>query len=353
MGKLLNNLTISPENIHDLRELVQVTLDNDVKLESVVSVDKVQNGDPIGLIGEFDAVGNAGAGCNPEYKDMGIANAMKRWALGDYSLPLSICYTDLEGTVAQYALKNGTPIGDITGTQVMSEVIYPALQRAIEKMFWRVAWFGDTAADVIASGGVLTAGTDKTLFNITDGFFKKIFAQATANPAQLTADSANAATTYAAQKSAALAAGHATGVIDALMMDADSRIAEQDDAIILMTKAMADALAYDLKKSYNQILPWQELFSGVRVAEYNGVKVVSVGVWDRIIKAYENTGTKLNKPYRAVFTTAKNLRVGTTVDGLLTDLDVFFDHKDRKTYIYGAGKIGTQLLEDDMFQVSY
>ena len=136
-------------------------------------------------------------------------------------------------------------------------------------------------------------------------------------------------------------------------MDADSRISADSGAVILLTKGLADALTYDIKKCYTQIMPWKTIFDGLDVATYNGVTLARVSIWDRMIAAYENTGTKLNKPYRAVYANINQLQVGTDADGLISDLDIWFDKKERRNYIYSTGRIGTQILEDDMFQAAY
>ena len=136
-------------------------------------------------------------------------------------------------------------------------------------------------------------------------------------------------------------------------MDADSRLADSADSVIFMTKALADALTYDIKSRHHVIMPWEAVFNGVKVTEYNGCKVAAIGIWDRIINAYEGTGTARNKPFRALMTTPRNLLVGTPASGLISDLDVWFDHKERRAYIYSTGKIGTNLLEEDMFQAAY
>jgi hypothetical protein len=147
-------------------------------------------------------------------------------------------------------------------------------------------------------------------------------------------------------------------------MDADSRITSDPGAVILMTKAMADALTYDIKQTYKQIMPWQTVFQGLDVAEYNGVKIARVSIWDRMIMAYEHVVAeaagqtpaqdKPNKPFRMVYAnTNTQLQIGTESGGLLEDLDIWFDKKERRNYIYATGKIGTQILEDDMFHAAY
>lgn len=359
-NKFFTNLSVAQKDIRDLRELIPMSIFQDEDFNKFVTLRKVQNGDPVGLIGDMDAVGFAGADCDPTYVETGIANAQKRWALGDWHIPIKICYDALQGTIAEWQLKTGTDVADLTSTEFMTYIIRPALEKAMRTMIWRIGWFGDTSAAVIASGGVLTAGTDPNLFKSTDGFWKKLFAIGTATAAQVTAISANTATagspaaiTSAAQKAAILTQGVATDIFDSMIMDADSRITADPDSIILCTKALADALTYDVKKVHHQIMPWEAVFEGVKISEYGGYKIAAISIWDRMINAYENASTYLNKPYRAVFVNPKNLQVGTNADSLISDLDVWFDHKERRNYIYATGKIGTMVLEDSMVHLAY
>lgn len=352
------NLTVSQKDIRDLRELIPMSIFQDEDFNRFTTLRKVQNGDPVGLIGDLADVGTAGAGCDPEYVESSIANAQKRWALGEWQIPIKICYEALKSTIAEWQLKTGTEVGDLTSTDFMAYIIRPALERAMRSMIWRFGWFGDTAADTISDGGILTNGTDKKLFTTCDGFWKLLYAIATNNPSQLTPIAANTAqsggaVTTAAQKAAIRVQGVATGVFDSMLMDADSRITANPDTIILCTKALADALTLDIKQTYNTIMPWENVFEGVKVAEYGGVKVASISVWDRMINAYENAGTYVNKPFRAVMADVKNLQVGTDADNLISDLDVWFDKKERRNYIYAAGKIGAMVVEDSMVHVAY
>lgn len=359
-NKFFTNLSVAQKDIRDLKELIPMSIFQDENFTRFVTLRKVQNGDPIGLIGDLDDVGTAGASCDPTYVETGIANAQKRWALGDWEIPLKICYDALQGTIAEWQLKSGTEVGDLTDTEFMTYIIRPALERAMRNMIWRIGWFGDTSAANISGGGVITAGANVNLFKATDGFWKKLFAIGTANATQVTAIAANTATTgspaaitSAAQKAAILTQGVATDIFDSMIMDADPRITADGESVILCTKALADALAYDVKKVHHQIMPWEAVFDGVKISEYGGYKIVAVSIWDRIIQAYENASTYLNKPYRAVFTNTRNLQVGTNADDLISDLDIWFDKKERRNYIYATGKIGTVVLEDSMVHLAY
>lgn len=352
MATLFEKLTLNNENLGSIRDAVQETLFNDENFNQYVSIVKVKNGDPIALIGELEMVGKKGSGCDPTYDEKGIANSMKRWDLGDWQIPIKICYESLKGTIAEYSLKTGTEIGDLTDTDVMA-IYTQALTRAIQQMIWRFGWFGDTAAQNVTEGGKITNGVSTDMFTTCDGLFKRIFAICAGNAAQRTTIAANAKTTAAEQKSAMLAKGAATDLIDQLLMDADSRILDDGSAVLMMTRSLADALTYDIKKTYQQIMPWEKVFDGFDVANYNGVTIARISIWDRLIAANEKGTTTVNLPYRAVFANPKQLLVGTPQESLISDLDIWFSKKERRNYIYSTGKIGTAVLEEKLVHAAY
>lgn len=348
------NLTKDNGAIKNLRDLLIMTNFTDEVLENFFTFrQRVQNGEKLGWIGEMDEIGWKGAGCKPDYVKPNIAAAEKEWSIGDWEAPLEWCYKEFENTVAEYALKAGTKIGDLTSTDIMDVVIYPALQDAIRKMMWRIIWFGDENAANIADGGVITAGMDVDLFKPTDGLWKKLFAVATANAAQRVTIEANEETTYAAQMSKIKEPGVAIGIFDALLENADPRIATMEGAGLFVTKSLADALTKDLKREYKEILTWEQIFDGVKVASYNGIQVYSISIWDRMIQKYQNNGTALNLPHRAYFGSANNIFVGSPANEVISDLEIWFNQDERTTRAYTAGKLGTLLGEDNLFQIAY
>lgn len=353
MANFFENISVNPKDVKDLKELIPLTINQDEDFNKYTTLKKVKNGDPVAFIGDMEDVGVAGGGCDPTYQEVGIVNSQKRWELGDWNIPIKICYEALKGTIAEYTLKTGTEIGDLTSTEFMSYIIRPALERQMMRMIWRFGWFGNKDAKNIADGGVLTADVKKELFTTCDGLFKRIFAQCAERDKQLTAIEANAKTTFAEQKKAMLTKGVATGIVDTMLMDADSRISVDSGSMIMMTKYMADALHWDVKKTYHEQMEWTTIFDGFDVAKYDGVNIARISIWDRFIGAYENSGTKLNLPYRMVYGNVKQFMVGTDQDALISDLDVWFERKERRNYIYAQGKMGTSLLEDDMFHAAY
>ena len=162
--KFFENISVNPEDVKDLKELIPLSIDQDEDFQRFTTLRKVKHGDPLGYLGEGNMVGKAGSGCDPEYEEYGVANSQKRWDLGDWQIPLKICYEALQGTIAEYTLKQGTEIGDLTTTEFMTYIIRPALERQMKLMIWRFGWFGDKQAKNIADGGTLTDGVKKEFF---------------------------------------------------------------------------------------------------------------------------------------------------------------------------------------------
>ena len=352
MANLFDSFVLNPENLGSIRDAVQETLLNDENFNQFVTLARVKEGDPIALIGELDMVGKKGSGCDPTYEEKGIANSLKRWELGDWQIPIKMCYESVKGTVAEYSLNTGTAIGDLTDTDIMT-IYTQALARAMQQMIWRFGWFGDKTAKNVTGGGKITDGVATDLFTTCDGLFKRIFAICTAHESQRTTIAANAKTTTADQKSAILTKGAATDLVDKILMDTDSRIIDDSSAVLMMTRSLADALTYDIKKTYQQIMPWEKVFEGFETANYNGVTIARVSIWDRMIAANEKGAATVNLPYRAVFCNPKQLLVGTPQDSLISDLDIWFSKKERRNYIYSTGKIGTAILEENLIHAAY
>ena len=127
MANFFENISVNPKDVQDLKELIPLTINQDEEFNKYTTLKKVKNGDPVAFIGDMDDVGVAGGGCDPVYQEVGIVNSQKRWELGDWNIPIKICYEALKGSIAEYTLKTGTEIGDLTSTEFMTYIIRPAL----------------------------------------------------------------------------------------------------------------------------------------------------------------------------------------------------------------------------------
>lgn len=337
--------------IQSLKELIKLAALPVEDIAKFIEIrGNVQNGQQIGWSGKIGNVGWSGGGCSPDYVKPEVLGLTKKWDMGEWTMPFELCYSDFENTIAEYALNHGTNVGDLTSTEIMTEVLIPAVAEALSKMYWRIVWFGDKDAKNVNASGVITDGVDVSLFNMTNGLFKQLFALPAA---QRTTISANTQTTRALQFSKLREEGVAIGIVEDMIMNANPALASVDDAGIYMSKSLADALAADVRKVYKVIMLWEVVFKGVQMSEYNGVKIYRCDMWDEVIQTMQNNGTKLNLPHRAVYAAPSLLIAASPAANFVSDLDVFFDRKSRTTNIYAGGKIGALVGQDDLIQVAY
>lgn len=353
----LNFANLTPDNgaVRDLKALIFESIVSPEKLGNVFNIiPKQYDGDKLGFIGEFGLVGKAGSGCDPTYDTNTIGTTEKTWAIKRWEVAKSLCFADLESTLVKYVLKNHTEVSDLTANEYLSQIVQPRLETAIQKALFRIAWFGDTAAKATADGGVVLNSDYVPFFNITDGLFKQIYTIVAANANRHVDVAANAETTFAAQKTAMYTSGVPTSIVDGLIQGASVKLRGASNGVIFITYALKDALDWDLKKNnYGSELQWQSLFNGIQETSYNGITLRAIPEFDEIIQSYEGSATAWNKPYRAVYTTQDNLLLGLTSDSEVDTIDISFDHKDRKNYIYATDKVGALVAQDDLIEVAY
>lgn len=353
----INFANLTPDNgaVRELRELIfRAVLDGE-KLGTLFNVlPNQKHGSKVGFIGEFGLVGKASQGCDPVYNNSVLAANEKTWDILAWEIAESICYADLEGTLASVALRTKTAAADLTGTEYVDYILMPRLELAIRKMLQRLAWFGDKAADNVADGGILSAGVDPSYFNVTDGFWKRVYAGVSANTIKQTTIAANSQASYALQKSALLEAGVATGILDNLIMDAPMALRQAPNQVIYITQSLRDAVDYDLvHNNKGSELHWNALFDGITETTYKGIVVRAIPFWDETIRAYEDAGAAWNKPHRAIYAVKDNLLLGLESENEIAEIEVWFEKKDKKNYIRVEDKLGTLIADDNLIQVAY
>lgn len=360
----LNFANLTPDNgaVKSLKELVFLAVNDPQSIGGIVNVmPKQYNGDKIGFVGEFDALGKKADGCNVVYDSNVISATEKTWDIAEVEIPLALCYKDLVATLAKTALKTKTSIDDLTGTEYLSDVVEPRLELAWKKMLYRIAFFGDKSASVYHSSdntsGTLKVGMDAKYFNMLDGFWTKLFKGVAEGKVRRVSVSANASTSASAQKAAIKGAGVATGIIDEMITSASAKLRQQAGQRIYVTQALADALTLDYRHSnIGSNLQWEALAEGISITRYSGVEIVALPVWDEIIQTMlQNTtnATADDKPYRAIYTTQENLLLGTPSENELAQFDVTFDPISRKNYIYAKDAYGVEIAQDDLVVVAY
>lgn len=351
----MTNLTPDNGAVMDLRELIFLTVMQSEAFENTVNLSPgAIHGKIMGGVGKMGLVGELMPKCKPTWNATNIATQQKKWDLGEWTVAEEICYKDLKETLVRYAMRKKTSVSDLTGTDYMDIIVEPKLSEAITDMLWRLYWFGDKEADNVGTGGIITTGVDPKFFHVCDGFFKRLFAITAAKPLQRITIGANTAASYKLQRDGLRAEGIATGILDSLVYDSDIRIRQASDKIVLCTQSFADALAIDAKRTSGSDLQWESLFDGlVSATKFNSQDIMALPKWDEMIAAYEDNGTTLNLPHRALYVPKSNLLAGIASENLLEELHIWFSQDDQVNRMLARDEIGTIVWEDDLIQFAY
>jgi hypothetical protein len=163
--QFFDQFTVNNQGITDLRELLFLSILQYGSINETMDIlTGVQQGSRIGGVGELEPVGTPSSGCTPQWKASKISTQEKKWELGEYEIAETICYADLEQTMIRFSLRTGTERADLTGTEYIDAIVEPTLKQAMEKMMWRLLWFGDTQAANFDDNGIITDGVDPKLF---------------------------------------------------------------------------------------------------------------------------------------------------------------------------------------------
>lgn len=351
---ILENFTPSAGEIKDLRELVFLNIINDSNINDLFTFLVGQkNGGKVGIITP-SLMGKTDEGCGDSYDESVIDGSEQEWEIKRWSIREKICYDQIEGTIAEYALRNGVNVGDLTGTDVMSVVVEPMLKKGIEDLIMRLAFFGNKSI----TSAELKGNVDVANFNTIDGVWKRVFDGVAAGTISRTTVDANAKTTIAAQKSAIRTAGVASKLIEDILDDAPLKL-QQSEKKLIITKALWNAWRNDVRReNKGSEGQWESLFGGVRKGEIDGVTTYVVPFLDEIIQNYEvnktNSGA-YNMPYRAILTTKdNNLLLGTdNREQSINNIDVFYDRSDDYTKIKAKDTLGAMILSNELIHVAY
>lgn len=302
----------------------------------------------VGFVGKGGLVGVKSTGCDPQNQEYSVATRQLEWDPQEWEILIHQCYKDLESTAAVYSLQTGVKMKDFTQSDYEA-LIEMTLSNAINEFMWRIPWFGDTEMKNVGSSGILKDGVDAKYFNLLDGFFKQIYAQGTENAKQRVTIAANAKTTYAEQ---VIEPSEAKQILEDLTYKAPMALRQQPDKVIYATQSLVDAYTKALSGTEIETM-YSNLVDGVKRLKINGVPIIPMPVWDEIIEAYFDNGTKLHDPFRAVMTTKGNLGIGLDDKKSLSELLVWYDANTRKVKIEAGGKMDVKLLNPELFVAAY
>jgi hypothetical protein len=313
----------------------------------------------IAILGRMSVMVGAGSGgCEPTATTNAIPMSQKVWSPKTVSDRLAFCWTtDVKGTFFQWGTKNGVAKEDLTATD-FANFIVERLEDAMDEMHHRLSWFNDVdaATTTDSPAGVVTSGTNLAFFNKVDGAFKQLFAIVAADSDRRTLgiDSRNGQTTFAAQKFTVADRDNLVvmNTVDKLMTDADERLVDDGNLILAVTKSVWDQYKSELKFATISFST-ERNENGIDVLKTDGVTMLKYSIWDRIIKQYFSDGTKYYLPHRIVMYDKNNLQLGTEEEGTFSEVDIFYDKVQKKTFFDFQFDIDIKVLESYLVQLAY
>lgn len=353
-----NDLNFNGEEIKNSAEAVFISAFAQPAVDQLFTiVNGIKSKKQIAILGRFNGLlGRGKGGCTPTGREVSTPMTQKIWETATISDRLAYCWTQLEDTFWIWGTKNGIEKADLTATDFVL-YIEELLKTELVETYMRIAYFNDLDAELVTDGGVVTDGTDLAFFNRIDGIWKQAFAIGTAHPERLTGGilaTRNAGASYAAQ---AFTATDTTNMaVSNLLLDvelsADSRLTSKEGLVFQVTKSVYDQYRRELTKA-NVNFTTERLENGMEMLNAGGIPVVKVEFWDRIIRQYFDNGTKWHLPHRAILTVPNNIQIGTEEESTFSTYDVFYDKKDKTTYVDFQFDIDAKIILDHEVQLSY
>lgn len=343
----LTNVSFGPDFARALTDVVMLGLYNDPELQAIHTVYPGMVADEkVPYIGYMSKVTRKYLGCGQGAGQGSIPASEKLWTPKKVRVWEQFCADDLEGTFWQYALARGVKRNDFTAAEpILMDFLIDQVTRAAKEDLLRGVWFNDV--DYVAAD--LTNGAaDLEFYNLYNGLFKQLFALG-ATEGHVAIDK-NAATTTATQMD--LPADYAQGIFRKMSVMADGRLRGVGDKFILATTSLVDNYQETLQ-SKNLESSFTMLQNGARTLAFNGMPVIEVGIWDRVIASDfllvsdATAGTKAyDRPHRAVLTTKGNIAVGMDDPDAVNQLDVKYLWEGETLNIRGDYKADTKIPFD-------
>lgn len=351
-----SDLTFSPEEVRSLQECVFEDVYENPEINKFHKVvPGIVSGKQIALLGLLGMVGKSGKGCDPTSDNVSFGVSEKFWAPASNSIRLEACGKDFLDSFFVWGMNKGIKKADLTNTDFFAFVQERLAFANLEALF-RIAWFADTdAADVDASpAGILTAGTDETLFNHIDGIWKQIYAIVATTAARRVTITKNAGVSYSAQEFDTTDTTNkvVSGYLQTMRFSADYRLRGKANLIYVATQSVVDQYEKELTNA-NVAYTTERLENGMTILKSGSIEVYGWNLWDRIIRENFDNGTTYYQPHRIVLTTTDNIQLGLEDEGAFKGVDAFYDKKSKKNFIDVEYTLDAKLVQDYLVVAAY
>lgn len=341
-------LTLNPQ---EATEVGQAVIEQVFIMSELNEIHEIQTGiqmkEQIVFVDQLGIGGEALVGCTPAEQDA-LTFTQKYWDPALIAGRFTNCQNDLNKLFKLFAkAQRANPdYFDKEGSQEMA-MLSVAITDAIKKSVNAKVWYSDLVADDFAGGGNFTNGTNLGLFNQFDGLWKQIFADADVYRYTITE---NTGVSYAAQ---VLADGKSHTILKSLYNGSDPRLQGNENSQFVVTRSIWNNYLDYLESTENSGGNIQVTEEGRTRLIYRGYPVVVQNEWDRLQNLYQNNGTVVYRPHRAIFTVPANIPIGTLSDSDMETLESWYEKKDKSNIVDYAYFLDAKLLESYMIATAY
>ena len=253
----------------------------------------------------------------------------------------------MQNAATIYSLHTGVRIPDFTDTDY-ANIVLTVLRKSVRDFFYRTVWFGDTSAQS-APTGTVAAGLDTKYFTLLDGFWKQAITQAGENAEQRVTITENTGASYAAQK---VSPENIVDYFAGLVYGAPIELRGMENQFILVTQSIYDAYTQYLASSQYLESARVMLLDGRSALSYDGIPVIAMPIWDKMIKSYFDNGTKYDNPNRAIYSARPVLGVGVDSLDSFDQIEMWYDRKDKVVFTRLMGRLDAKLTNPEMFTIA-
>lgn len=361
---LINNLpALTAQQVQSMSETLFEGFFNDPILSSLVTVQEGIKADKQLIIfnRHTGLSGKQVTACpTPTNESWGFDTVEKIWRPKYIGDRYEECYQTFMDTFAQWMLNAGVAKSDITTTE-LSAFIVEQMQDMVNEVYQRIFWFGDTGI-VEGTNNNLSAGQG-AYFSALDGIWAQAFDIVTANAVRLSSTglaTKNGQASYALQKFSSTDVTNqvVSLAMDSVWYDADMRLRSQNKSnlVYYVTQSVYDQLEKERKAISGIELPYNRQENGLTTLTWNGINVVPVQLWDRMISAYfgdDATPVKSILPHRIMLAPVSNLLLGVETTGSLAELDAWYSKDNEVMYAKFGASIDAKIGVDNLIQVAY
>lgn len=314
-GEEANTLFIEP-----------VYMDDDLRQQFRV-IPNVTSKKKLAFAQELEKIVRRYSGCG--FDPVGGFKVYDRWIEVDRAkADVAMCWEEFKDTVYEELLKTGTPIADLTGTQLMS-IAEMLIRNAVKKDNMRLAFFGNRS------------DTDPA-YDCTDGFWTVILPNFVTNDQCPYFDTGSGT---------ALSAGDGIEHLRTIYDNQDVRLKGLPNTMkkFWVSGSIYEQYLNDLEDGGGADGGWRLLQDGTQMLQFRGIEVKPMWLWTEIMAA----DFAQSQAHLVLLTSPSNLCMATDMLDPESQFRIWYDEEDEQVKIKARWKHGFNIVHPQLLSVGY